>query len=171
MMRSSKAQTTPYILLWIVFTSLMLVIIFGSMLFWLDGKINMQRDTFNAEAGILAQRLLFSPNALGAVDALTGRPLPGIIDGAKLGDANIGQALLDAVYYGEPNNVIAAKLTIGSQTVYYNGPLYLRLLPQLGGSGPGSTRSATIAATVLVRNDNVDTPALATVEVLRVSES
>ncbi|MBI4144989.1 hypothetical protein HY493_02180 [Candidatus Woesearchaeota archaeon] len=170
MMRSSKAQTTPYILTWIVFTALMLVIIFGSMLFWLDGKINVQRDTFNADAGILAQRLLFSPNALGATDSLTGRPLPGIIDGAKLIDKDINKALLDAVYYGEPNNVIAAKITIGSQVVHYNEQLYRRLLPQLGASGPGATRGITITATVLVREENRDEPALATVEVLRVNE-
>ena len=89
--------TTAYVLTWIVFTCLMLLVIFGSLFFWLDSKLYPPTDTFEAEAALLAQRLLYSPNALGYFDALSNRAMPGIIDGTVLDDPEIEARLLTAI--------------------------------------------------------------------------
>ena len=164
-----RGQGTGYFLTWIVFTSLMLVLMFGGLGFWLQDKLNPPVETFNLDAALLSQRLLYSPNGLAAVDVLTGRALPGIVDGRKLQDRNTTEKkLLETVFQDDNRGALAARIRIGTATLFYNQVLYDRLSPQIGASGPGSTISVTIPSTVLVRDAKGDTPAQASVEVLRV---
>src|SRR3989338_6373577 len=98
--RKRGMSTIAYIAVWF-FILLMMLVMWKSLLTLLDRTLNPAVDTFALDAGLLAQRLVFSPNGLGAVDELTGRPLAGMIDGAKLKNiAALEQAL---------NNVAASQ--------------------------------------------------------------
>ena len=169
-----KGQGMPYTLTWIAITSLMLIFIFGGLTLWLAAKLDPVVDNFNLEAGLLAQRLVYSPHALGAVDEFTSRPLPGIIDFSKLKDIEkLEQQLLNAIYYGDEQQIIAAKITINSATgpfdVYYNKVHYNNIQPLLGAKGVGGTIGRTITIEqVLIREDGIDTPRDVVVHVLRV---
>jgi len=162
-----RAQTTGYILTWMIFTTLMLIIIFGSLIVFTDRALNPKRDTFSLQASLLSQRLLSSPNSLSYVDPVTGRAYPGIIDAAKLRDPDLEQALAETVWYDEP--AIGAKLIIGTRTVYYNKAYYDRYQPLVGRSGPGGARSEAFQRVMLIRDKGVDTPTLAIVQVVQVN--
>ncbi len=165
-MNSRGDTTTAYVLTWIIFTCLMLIVIFGSLFFWLDGKLYPPTNTFEAEAALLSQRLLYSPNALGYVDALTNRAMPGIIDKQKLIQPNIQDVLLKAIM---PDKKRAARISIDGKVIYYDQATYNALQPQITGSGPGSTKQAIIKTVVLVHDGIKDISVPVEVEVLRVT--
>lgn len=165
----------PYVLTWLVFTVVLLIVILGSLALWLAEILNPASDTFDLEAGRLAQDIIYSPYGLGAVDELTGRPLPGIIDGEKLNDIEkLEQQLLLTKFHGDPNKVIAAKITINKEKpveLFYNEDHYGFLEPRLGARGASSALGTTISILPLVREDGVDTPYTVQVHVLRLRES
>jgi len=165
----------PYTLTWIAMTALMLILIFGGLAFWIAGMLDVDVDTFDLRAGLLAQRLVLSPNGLSTVDEFTGRPLHGIIDANDLKDiSKLEDKLLKTVVYGEQTEPLAAKITIDtskdSVKVFYNQVQYDRLKPQLGARGVGGTRRTIIPMTILVREDGDDTPRRVFVEILGVNE-
>jgi hypothetical protein len=164
---TKRAQTTPYFATWIVFTMLMLVIIMGVMMFWLANKLNPSRDTFSLQATLLAQRIVYAPDGLAFYDTTTGRSIPGVIDSKKLTNPLTPDALLAETFYPPPNQVIAAKVTIGTATVYYNEAYYKKLQPLVGKSGAGAAREENVILPVLLRTNNVDAPAEAVVSVVR----
>ncbi len=153
--------STGYMLSWIIFTGAMLIIIFGSLLFWLDAKLTIHADTFPAEAGLYADRVLFSSDGLAAVD-ITGRTLPGIIDAKKLSDPLISDQLKQTA----SGKGFAAKIQIGDATIYSDEKRYDALIPQTGGTGPGSTQQQAFTFMVLKREGEKDTPVLATINVV-----
>ncbi|MBI4150548.1 hypothetical protein HY492_00310 [Candidatus Woesearchaeota archaeon] len=148
--------TVAYVLTWIVFTCLMLVVIFGSLLFWIDGKLNPPVKSYEAESVLVAERLLYSPNALGYLDPLADRAMPGIVDGAKLA-TGIEPQLLNAI---ASDQEYGAKIVIGSITLYYNQAIYDSLRNN-------RAQTTTLKTVVLVRQDGKDVPTQATIDVLR----
>jgi hypothetical protein len=134
----------------------MLVVIFGSLLFWLDGKLNPPDASYEAASILFAERLLYSPNALGYLDPLANRAMPGIVDGAKLVPSSEPK-LMEAIV---PDQNHGAKLTIGATTLYYDHATYDALRS-------GRAQSTTFATVVLIHQDGKDVPARAVVEVLR----
>ena len=162
-------STIAYIAVWF-FILLMMLVMWKSLLTLLDRTLNPAVDTFALDAGLLAQRLVFSPNGLGAVDELTGRPLAGMIDGAKL--KNIA-ALEQALNNVAASQTVAAKITIKASTpviAHYNKIWYARWAPLVGGQGPGSAVSTTIQMMVLLRENNLAVPAQIEVEVVRLRQ-
>lgn len=152
------------ILLWLVLGGgMMSLVMVLSMLFWVDSKIAVHADTFAAEASNYAQRVLFSSEGLAAVD-VTGRALPGIIDGQKLAQEDIGDQLAKVA----SGKRMAAKITIDGKDVYVDRTKYTNLLPlaRSDDAGPGATRQRTFKITLLVRGATGDRVATAQVHVL-----
>lgn len=164
---SKRGQTAAYVMTWIIFTTLMLIIIFGSLIFWTDRALNPKRDTFSLQAGLLSQRLLYSPNGLAYVDPMTGRSYPGIIDAAKLKDPKTAERLLSVVSYKE--SVIGAKILVGESTVYYNKAYYDKYFPLIGKQGAGGARSQKLTIPLLVRDKDIDKHVNVLVEVVQVN--
>ncbi|HSU73178.1 MAG TPA: hypothetical protein VLJ21_05005 [Candidatus Binatia bacterium] len=165
-MHSRKAQTTGYILTWIIFTTLMLVIIFGSLIFWTSRELNPKRDLFSFQAGLLAERLLYSPDGLAYHDTGTGRSYPGIIDAAVLADPKIEARLLRTITYEQP--LIGAKITVGKTVIYYQRDYYEKYIPFAGKQGAGSARTESLSFLLLLHDQDADKPVQVTVEVIQV---
>jgi hypothetical protein len=136
---SKKGGIAPYMLTWIVFTTLMMVIIFGFLLFFLDKALNPPSAIFPGESAMLSNALLFSANGLAYQDPITGRAITGVIDLDKLRDESFREELLKTVNYGEGQEYIAAKIKTPSSTTFYNEKAYFLLEPKVDSKGPGST--------------------------------
>lgn len=165
---SKRGQTAAYIMTWIIFTTLMLIIIFGSLIFWTDGALNPKRDLFEFQASLLSQRLLYSPNGLAYADPATGRSYPGVIDAAKLKDPKTAENLANTIFYDEPS--IAAKILVGENTVYYNKAYYDKYFPLIGKRGSGGARELQFNVLLLVREKDVDKTVPVTVQVVQVNQ-
>jgi hypothetical protein len=170
MLRSRNAQVSAYTLSWIVFTTLMLVIIFGTLTLYLGNRINPKQDTFPADAAALEHELLYSPSGLAALDA-TGRAIPGVVDADKLRDPALSTRLTNAAWIAADSQTLAAKVTLGTTTTYYYEQFYRWLQPQVGGTGAGSTEQLVFPVAIIVRDKGIDTLTTGTIEVLRRASS
>ena len=149
--------TTGYVLTWIIFTSLMLIVIFGSMFFLLDSLLYPPRNPFPAEASLIENRILFSTDGFAAVDP-SGRPLPGVLDAAKL------SRNLDDTIKG--TRLTAAKVTVGAQEYYYDRTKYSMLESRIGFKGRGGAQQLVQKYVLLVKSSSANYLAPVTIEVL-----
>jgi len=148
--------------------ALLTFLIAGSLVFFVGRYLTIKADVFPMEASILAQRSLYSQNALAYFDENTQRAYPGIVDAELLKNPAVAEPrLLKAISYGAEQKYIAAKITIDTYAIYYNKPMYDSWLPKLGLKGAGATREMTFAKYILVKEGAKLTPAVAKISVLQ----
>ena len=167
-MFDKKARTvSDHMILWIP-KFIYLVIAFLSVVFLLRLLIVINIDSAEANARILNNRLLYSPNAISYLDLDINRGYPGIIDIGKyrnLENIPINEIDSKIITYGGENKLMASKLvlkdieTSKEETIFYNKENYEfwepRILSTVEG-GSGSVKSFEEQRYVVIKdNDNL----------------
>ncbi len=142
-----------------VFRLLFVIVVFYSVLFLARAFIVQRVDTFEVESKLLSQRLAMS-NEINYFDAETGRRYIGVIDLQKFNSGEIGQKLLNSVYYGKANSEASGKLTLTDleenkmYEAYYNKGLYYekKVLIEAKLIGKGSAKNLETFFYVLIKD-------------------
>ena len=165
-MFDKKARTiSDHVILWIP-KFIYLLVAFLSVVFLLRLLIVINIDSSEAEARILNNRVMYSPNVISYLDSDTNRAYPGIIDidkYRKLENIPINEIDRKTITYGEENKIIASKLvlkdieTSKEETVFYNKENYEfwepRILSTVEG-GSGSVKSFEEQRYVLIKESD-----------------
>ncbi len=170
--KMNKKAIAGHTLLAITIGLTLTLLIGGSLWFFIGRYLSIKADTFQIEAGLFTQRALYSASGFAYFDESTGRVYPGIIDGRLIEDTDAaGKRLLEAINYGSSQKYLAAKISAGNKTIYYNKPMYDSWLPRVGLAGAGSARELVLVKYALVRQGSLLEPTVFTFSVLKPGEA
>lgn len=150
-----KAQISGDVLSWIpkiILLVAVILVILGLVHMYVVTKI----DTKDAEAAVLINRILFSPNGISYHDEELDRAYPGIIDLKRFNDYVINKSIALP-----ENRIIAAKLTLSYingteiRTAFFDEDLYTKWSPMTRVRGPGGKTKIVKVISVLVKDGNV----------------
>ena len=121
------------------------IVAFLAIILIISGYSKVSSDTSHLEAVVFVDQTMFTKGGLSYFDDITGvkRGYNGVIDWSLFADENSEQAkaqLLDAIYYGEDNDWIAAEIELENlktkekKKVEYNPDLWKRELVFAGGA-------------------------------------
>jgi hypothetical protein len=148
---NKKGMFGLLIMQWIPRIIFLTVVVFAIiLLIRLEIKENV--NITNAELELFIKRMIYSPNGINYYDQSINRAYPGIIDLKKFKN---GENVTNfAVFYGESNNYIAARLTLIKKKMNftYNNDGYNKWYPlaQLKILGMGSATMTTMNLPVQV---------------------
>jgi len=173
---TKTGTVSGHVVLWIP-KFIYLIIAFLSVIFLLRILVVTQIDSAEAEARILINRLIYSPNDISYLDADTNRNYPGIIDYKKFISLENFPNELDTktISYGQYTNLIAAKLILKNSesnkedVAFYNKENYEfwepRILSTVKG-GTGSVKSFAEQKYVLIKEQNKLSSGLLKIQVI-----
>lgn len=154
-----KASISFQTLIWIVRIIFIIIMCF-SVVFMIGAFISTNIDVFEAEADIFFQRLIHSKNGLSYYDGEVGRLYPLVIDIEKLKSDSFKEELEKAVYYGDENKQVGARIHVQdlekkiNYTLFYNKEFYNSkkvLVDAKLTEGPGGARAITREVSVLIK--------------------
>lgn len=168
MMASKRASTisiqTTLILARLVLVALAILLPIGLIQTFAPISV----DTRALDATLLAHRLVLSPQGLGFFDSETQQAPLGVMDAGKLEAASADpQYLSNLVRF--PDQKLAAKITVGSLSAYYNKGVYddYAALAKSRLAGRGGADSTIFTLPLLIRSQGMDAPANAVIEVIQ----
>lgn len=147
----NKAQISSDVFSWVP-KLLLLVAVILVLLFLVRMYVVTNIDTKDAEAAVLINRILYSPNGIAYYDEELERAYPGIIDLDKFNDSVLERAITLP-----ENRIIAAKLILSDlnkenpKEIFFNKKWYDNLAPRQHLSGPGGATITTKESYVLVK--------------------
>ncbi len=167
--QQNKALMSFNMLMWIPRIIFMVIVLF-SVIFLATWYAWQEIHSWQAESGLITQRMLYSINGISYHDPLSSRLYPGIIDLSKFQNNQI--PILDSsIYYGPENKHLGAKITIKDmqdnilREGIYNNDIYSRIV-QEGRTGAGGIDVSRKKIYVLAKDTQQLIPAIAEITVV-----
>ena len=133
-MDKKKASISFQSLIW-VFRIIFIIIMCFSVIFMIGAFISTHIDVFEAEADIFFQRLVHSKNGISYYDEEIDRLYSLVIDIDKIKSDSFEEELGKAIYYGDENKQVGARIHVQDLekniniTLFYNKDFYHYPLP------------------------------------------
>ena len=158
-MTDKRGVSNFEMLMWIPRIIFIIFIMFA-IIFLVRTYVATVIDTSAIKANLFSNRIIYSANGISYYDESINRVYPGIIDSKKFSSADF---LDKAVYYGEKNREIGAKIVLkdldeGKESVLFYNQLFFKEQKKLVDSGltegPGGSRGYIKKYNILIIKGN-----------------
>ena len=104
MSKKALVEYFPQFIMRVIF----LIIVLTAILFLINSYIRTEVQTFDAEASLFIQRVLYSKNCLAYQDESTGQVYPGIVEYASLASDEFQERLAQCADYHDSRHLAAS---------------------------------------------------------------
>jgi hypothetical protein len=149
MNRKALVEYLPQFIMRVIF----LIVVLTAILFLINSYIKTEVHTFDAEASLFIQRVLYSKNCLAYHDETTGQTYPGIIEYASLASEDFQEQLAGCANYRDSRH-LAARIEIFDEdnnsllTHHFNKQWYEHWIELVG--FPGFSGSQSMSRTIYI---------------------